>query len=225
MVFFYWINYKSPQMYKIYINETPLLLIETKVELLAPFKNGNYLVMKATGKQKQLFQVIDSLEKAARFDAVIVHHEDPDSIFETFKGIFKILEAAGGIIENENNDLLFIFRRGFWDLPKGKIDKGETPEQAAVREVAEETGLDKVTLGSFIGYTWHTYRTPKNRILKKTWWYKMTTKNTNLTLQAEEDIEDAKWAPLNEFLKSRPRIYNSIVDILHQNQQLESNQP
>lgn len=211
-------------MYKIYINETPLLFLETKEDALSPFKNGNYLVMKATGKQKQLFQVIDSLEKAGRFEAVVIHHENPESIFELFKGLYKILEASGGIIENDNNELLFIYRRGFWDLPKGKIDKGETPEQAAVREVAEETGLENVSLGAFIGFTWHTYKTPKNRILKKTWWYKMKTKETKLILQAEEDIQDANWALLDDFLKSKPKVYNSIVDILQQYEQMQSKQ-
>ncbi|MEZ4950086.1 MAG: NUDIX domain-containing protein [Saprospiraceae bacterium] len=115
-----------------------------------------------------------------------------------------------------------MYRRGFWDLPKGKIDKGETPEQAAVREVAEETGLENVDLRDLIGFTWHTYKTPKNRILKKTWWYKMTTQQTELTLQTEEDIEDAKWSGLDEFLNSKPKIYNSIVDILQQYQQFEN---
>ncbi|MEZ4950087.1 MAG: hypothetical protein R2784_11965 [Saprospiraceae bacterium] len=110
-------------MYKIYINETPLLFLETKVELLNPFKNGNYLVMKATGKQKQLFQVIDSLEKAGRFDAVVIHHENPDSIFELFKGLFKILEAAGGIIENGNHDLLLFIEEDFGIFLKVKSTK------------------------------------------------------------------------------------------------------
>ncbi|MCB0664064.1 MAG: hypothetical protein KDC24_15060, partial [Saprospiraceae bacterium] len=114
-------------MYKIYINETPLFLLETNDAVLEKWKGENVLIMHATGKQKQFFQVIDSLEKMKRYDAVLLHGSNADELFEKFSSLYKILEAAGGIVKNEAGEILFIFRRGFWDLPKGKIDKGETP--------------------------------------------------------------------------------------------------
>jgi 8-oxo-dGTP pyrophosphatase MutT (NUDIX family) len=206
-------------MYKIYINETPLLLLEPGTAEMEHYNGTNSLIMKATGKQKQFFQIIDSLEKAQRFDAVILHGDNPQGLFEAFSSLFKILEAAGGIVQNAHGDILFIYRRGYWDLPKGKIDKGETPQEAAVREVEEETGLGDVQLGQFIGTTWHTYRTPKNRILKKTYWYFMEAKDTNLTLQSEEDIEDAAWSQPTTFFKKKKPVYKSILDILGQFEQ------
>lgn len=209
-------------MYKIYINETPLLLLQTGAPELENYDGSNSLILKSTGKKKQFFQIIDSLEKASRFDAAVLHGENPEQLFETFASLYKILEAAGGIIQNDKGDILFIYRRGYWDLPKGKIDKGETPEEAALREVAEETGLEKVEIGKLIGTTWHTYRTPQKRILKKTYWYVMQTKETNLQLQKEEDIEDAEWSGIQTFLKKNRPVYNSIIDILGQFEQKEN---
>jgi 8-oxo-dGTP pyrophosphatase MutT (NUDIX family) len=52
-----------------------------------------------------------------------------------------IIKAGGGIVVNEQNEVLLIYRRGKWDLPKGKLDDGETIEECALREVKEETGL------------------------------------------------------------------------------------
>ena len=109
---------------------------------------------------------------------------------------------------------MVIFRRDFWDLPKGKIDKGETPEQAAVREVQEETGLVQVDLGNHIIDTFHTYTHKDKRILKKTYWYAMKTAETKLTPQSSEDIEQAEWVKLAEFLAKSPTIYGSILNVL-----------
>ena len=84
---------------------------------------------------------------------------------ESFKDYTKdkvIIEAAGGLVFNEKNELLMIFRRGFWDLPKGKVDEGETLEQCAVREVQEETGLQNIMLGDFLIFlNWQFFSSTK----------------------------------------------------------------
>src|SRR4051812_36809134 len=106
----------------------------------------------------------------------------------------KVIMAAGGVVENEKGELLLIFRKKHWDLPKGKLDEGETIEQCAIREVMEETGLKNIFLGELIDVTVHQYEENGDTITKKTAWYKMKGSSLdNLTPQTEEHIEEIKW--------------------------------
>jgi len=171
-------------------------------------------VTRYVGKPKFLFNYIDMLEKGKRFDLVTLYFDEVEQLFADFASHFKIIEAAGGLVFNEKNDILLIFRRGVWDLPKGKIDSGESKEAAAVREVQEETGLQNLTLGDLRDTMYHTYREAKQRILKRTYWYKMHTTDAKLTPQAEEDIERAEWWQLEKFLKSELPVYASIRELL-----------
>ena len=129
----------------------------------------------------------------------------------------KIITAAGGIVLNPENELLFIYRRGKWDLPKGKLDEGETIPECAVREVEEETGIRNIVLGRFVGITKHEYfdEWVKADVLKETHWYEMKIE-TNQTLipQTEEDIEDIKWIPLPQLQPYLDDSYVSIVEII-----------
>jgi 8-oxo-dGTP pyrophosphatase MutT (NUDIX family) len=107
----------------------------------------------------------------------------------------KIL-AAGGLVINNRNELLMIFRRGKWDLPKGKLDDGETIEACALREVQEETGLKKINLGQLVGITFHEYFNTytQKQTLKETHWYKMQVSGDEaLVPQTEEQIELIEW--------------------------------
>ncbi|MEM1216625.1 MAG: NUDIX hydrolase, partial [Bacteroidota bacterium] len=125
------------------------------------------------------------------------------------------LPAAGGVVRNFAGQWLVIFRRDSWDLPKGKIDPGETPEQAAVREVREETGLQNITLGAELPSTYHTYPDKKGRrVLKRTYWYFMDTNETTLVPQTEEDIEQAIWMSAEQFLGEERPVYTSIRRLL-----------
>jgi mutator protein MutT len=129
-----------------------------------------------------------------------------------------IIEAAGGIVKNNNDEILMIYRRGKWDLPKGKIDEGETPQQAAIREVQEETGLQEVKLGNFISITEHTYydKWLHKEVLKKTWWYEMYYNGTDkLIPQSSEDITEAIWANKASVKECMTNSYKNIVDLLN----------
>ncbi|MFZ4634294.1 MAG: NUDIX hydrolase [Saprospiraceae bacterium] len=134
--------------------------------------------------------------------------------WDTFQQPYKLLEAAGGLVFNPQGELLVFLRRGAWDLPKGKIDPGETPEQAALREVEEETGLQALELGPFIAHTFHTYPLKGRQILKKTWWYRMHTTQTDTTPQTEEDIEEIQWVIPANWLQGKQPVYGNIVDII-----------
>lgn len=201
-------------IYKIFINETPLFLTNTE-GVLQEWKDDNKsLISNYLGKKKFLHPVIDMLEKTKKHSRVVLLSDDVDKLWHDFQDIYKIIEAAGGVVKNDKNEVLMIFRRDNWDLPKGKIDKGETPEIAAVREIQEETGLVEVKLGDFICHTYHTYEMKGKRILKKTWWYTMSTPEIALTPQTTEDIEEATWVELASFLDTKPTIYGSILDVL-----------
>ena len=123
--------------------------------------------------------------------------------------------AAGGIVKNEEGAILMIFRRGKWDLPKGKLDKGETMKECAIREVREETGLKDVVLGERLLRTWHIYTGYGNHVLKQTTWYNMDCpKNQKLVPQTEEDIEKIAWYKKEEWPTVLENTFRSIEDVL-----------
>ncbi len=205
-------------MYKIYIGTVPLQLVST--EEVPAYQTGDlrHMVLRHTPrKRKTLHQIIDNLEKGTQsYDSVTVYHDDLAVLWDDFSSLYEIRHAGGGVVYNPDGALLAIQRMGYWDLPKGKQEDGETIEETALREVEEETGATALTLGAFLMHTYHTNRCRKGkRILKYTTWYKMGSDNWDLTPQAEEDIEQAIWLPLEDFLQKRP-IYNNILDILNQ---------
>ena len=130
----------------------------------------------------------------------------------------QIIVAGGGLVFNENNDLLMIFRRGFWDLPKGKLDDGETIEACAIREIQEETGLQKLQIHQLIGITEHLYfdKYLNKNVIKQSHWYLMTTNsNQLLTPQTEEDITEILWVAKADLPNYLAKSYPSIVEIVN----------
>jgi len=159
---------------------------------------------------------VSSLEKhieAAKENApgyVFVTDDEP-GLFREFQHIYRPMEAAGGLVTNPAGDILLIFRRRKWDLPKGKIDAGETPEQAALREISEETGLSHIQLGEKLIRTWHGYRQGTEKILKETHWYRVSFTGTELTVpQIEEDITDIQWIRPENVHKYIPYSYPNL---------------
>lgn len=131
---------------------------------------------------------------------IIFHQNRPITInskeeFEKFAQKFRIIHAAGGIVFNEKDDVLLIYRLEKWDFPKGKVENGEQYAEAALREVEEETGLRNITLGTSLPSTFHTYELHGEQILKETHWYEMHAQNQSLTPQTSEDITQALWVP------------------------------
>lgn len=126
-----------------------------------------------------------------------------------------LIEAAGGLVKNENKDLLFIYRNDKWDLPKGKIEKGETVKEAAVREVEEECSIRVNKLGEKICKTYHVYISREEVVLKKTHWFKMKAKGQNkLKPQKEEGITDVRWFKKNDIEAIVTNTFPSIMDVL-----------
>ncbi len=129
-----------------------------------------------------------------------------------------IITAAGGLVQNNDGAILMIFRRGFWDLPKGKLDAGELISECAVREVREETGLQTLTLGPFICKTTHAYVATwlQKDVIKETHWFAMTAsalKPELLIPQTEEDIEKIEWVPVLELPPYLLQTYPTIRSV------------
>lgn len=130
--------------------------------------------------------------KMKKLDSVTLVTADKKALKEFVKSRFLIIKAAGGIVAKKDK-ILMIYRLGKWDFPKGKFDKGETPEECAKREVEEECNV-KVKLGAHICNTWHTYTQNRRSILKKTYWYAMESLNDNgMKPQVEEGIDEIRW--------------------------------
>jgi len=177
---------------------------------------NNWLTFEYYGKKGQLLNFIDSAEKSPKQDkSVILYTKEIESLINDFFALFKVVQAAGGLVFNPDNEILAIYRRGYWDLPKGKLDPGETPDEASVREVQEETGIQQIDRGELLITTYHIYRNRKEvRCLKPTFWYHMQTKDLVLTPQAEEDIEEAKWIDPKEFLGGGYEMFGTIRDVV-----------
>jgi 8-oxo-dGTP pyrophosphatase MutT (NUDIX family) len=170
------------------------------------------------GNIKQLKMLIDMCESNAFVTSLIIHATDYSKLKKDVKSFYTVIEAAGGLIMNEENEFLFIFRRGHWDLPKGKIEKNELKKQAAIREVMEETGIKGVTITHKLLVSYHTFKTKTGQaILKKTHWYFMKAPRQKLKPQRTEAITKAIWMGLDDFEKCKP-VYGNIlqtIDVYH----------
>jgi 8-oxo-dGTP pyrophosphatase MutT (NUDIX family) len=126
--------------------------------------------------------------------------------------------AAGGIVVNPNKEILWIFRRGFWDLPKGKLDPNETIEACAIREVMEETGISHLVLGELILTTTHQYHDTylNTQVEKTTYWYAMTTDFFQEGIpQTDEDIEAIAWVKKEALAPYLEKTYDTIKEVMN----------
>ena len=153
--------------------------------------------------------------KKDEFHAGVLWHTDLEKLKESFFKNFIIIEAAGGIVQNDKKEILFINRLGKWDLPKGKIEPGEKEEESAVREVNEETGVKDLHLKKKIGETYHVYDAFGKHFLKISHWYYMTCSSSQTLIpQTVEDITEVKWVATKDIKEPMQNTYPSIKDIL-----------
>lgn len=198
-------------MHKVFINNKPLFFedIYSNLDNL----NKNYLILSEA--EFSLNDVINKFETDS-VSGIIYLCAGPDSAWTNFAGKYVLVEAAGGVVKNNKNEILIIYRKKRWDLPKGKLEYNESPEAGAIREVKEECGIKKIVLGKFLLKTFHTYTEKNKFILKKTYWYTMSAnENEELIPQIEEDIEEVKWMNKEKiYNKVFPKTYASIEEVL-----------
>ena len=135
--------------------------------------------------------------------------------WNNFKSLFTLIEAAGGLVKNKDGAWLFIHRNGMWDLPKGKIEKDEKIEDCAVREVAEECGIDEPVIIKPLETTFHTYKLNSQRILKPTHWFLMESSDrSELVPQTEEGITNVSWVPSARATVLAKQSFGSIKEVV-----------
>lgn len=222
---------KLKLLVKIFINDIPVriidkaeakepaeydLIIDGKTQRIKSKKLIDDVLIQdaAPEKVEELLQLMTA-NKFKDVDSITFTTEERKKVIKFVKSKFKVVEAAGGVVDKDGKTLL-IYRQRRWDLPKGKIDKGEKKRACAVREVEEETGV-KVQIDQKIATTWHTYIMNRRYVLKKTHWYAMQClDDTNMSPQAEEKIDEVRWVTLTELRSLLYDSYRSIRNVIHE---------
>lgn len=196
-------------MYTIFINNKPVIFSQKIL-------SDGYSNFEAENFTEIIIEdLINGSLMSLNKTGVIIYCEDENYAWKKFSDNFKLIEAAGGLVWNDKDQLLLIYRNGKWDLPKGKIEKGESTEEASLREVCEETGVCDLEIDKKLSETYHTYTTSKKNILKKTYWFVMHCKSfTGFNVQAEEGIENAVWMTKAEVEEAMQNTYASVSDLL-----------
>lgn len=172
-------------MYKVFVNDKPLFLTNT--------------IEKETDFQIFLLESVDMIRliqnyQQQKIQKAILYHPDEKKILKKLKEKLTVNKAAGGLVKNSKGEILFIYRSGKWDLPKGGIEKGEELHQTAIREVEEETGVSGLEITEKLSKTYHVFKRNGEFRLKVTQWFAMKTAFTGLLEgQIEEGIEKVEW--------------------------------
>lgn len=199
-------------MYKVFINDKVIFFTKNS-KLLSDMENVLVLHYFDNSISTML---VNFLKNDGKLKHLVFLTPTPDKDFDSFKNNFEMIIAAGGKVSNTDGKILFIFRLGKWDLPKGKVEEGETLEVSAIREVEEECGISNLTILNHLKDTYHIYELNDKLVLKQSVWYEMKTDDTSkLIPQTEENITDARWMNdeeiQNEVLKNT---YPSIREII-----------
>lgn len=197
---------ESKQKYKVFINDQPVLFTDEDgicaVNCIR-LRSDSGLPEQISGSKPGTTACVVSRDNAGTWNRFIAS--------------YPVIQAAGGFVKTltEDTRYLMIFRLGKWDLPKGKIDPGEKPETAAVREVEEECGISGMSISKRLPDTWHMYKHKGSWVLKQTFWYEMEyAGSTALVPQTEEGIEEARWVTSGEMAWLLPDAYASIRELL-----------
>ena len=189
-------------MYKVFMNERPIILTDS-LFAESDFDLLNY-------KNTIISEIIHKLTEGST-KGIILLCADLQEAWRDFKSHFKVISASGGLVINKQLEFLFIFRGGKWDLPKGRIEKGEQIKEAALREVKEECGISKLKLGEFLITTYHIFFQNNQNRLKETHWFQMeTTTKEVLIPQLEEGITIAIFKNKEESERALDNSYGNI---------------
>lgn len=204
------------QKYKIHINDLEIYLVQyTEPFKLYPTNDLPFMVVDLTSTDK-LDKLLHSLEIRIVKSNVLITSKNLDKVRDRLLGLFNLIVAGGGLVVNERDEILMIYRKGKWDLPKGKIEKKEKKKDGALREVEEETGIKVLGIKEKITKTYHTYNLNHKRILKETHWYLMDAEaEQEFVPQASEGIEEVRWVKKKDLTEYLPNCYNSIREVIY----------
>ncbi len=195
----------------IYHNNHPIFLCnDVNDNHIEFYKNQPNTVIINNPSDKDFQYMLQAAEQKDFYAGIFIQNDLP-TLQHAYWIFFTVMLAAGATVFNDQDELLLMYRRGFWDLPKGKVDDGETIEECALREVKEETGLKKLLLKEKITTTYHTYKDKSTYILKETHWFKMLAPELQpLIPQKAEQIELLKWVKPTELELYMNKTYASI---------------
>ena len=202
-------------MYEVFLNDIKIAIATKPVR---PDKHADkrLVSIKSTG---EVPVIVDQFLESQGTDLFLVCTNEEET-WSSFRNCFLNIRAAGGVVKNEQDALLFIYRKGKWDLPKGKIEKGEQPYQTAIREVEEECGLSNLAIVQQLVSTWHIYKSPypKTRgrwILKEIVWFEMHYAGEGKTVpQTEEGITAIDWIRPENSYKILANTYPNLGKII-----------
>jgi 8-oxo-dGTP pyrophosphatase MutT (NUDIX family) len=198
-------------MYKIFFDDRHILLTDRQ--------NNNLTVDSIKiiyTNPLDLMAKVKDFESNKKIKVLEVFHNRIDILFSVFCSFFRIIHAAGGVVINPKKEVLVIQRLGRWDLPKGKVEKGEKHTHTAVREVNEECGITGQKIIKQLSDTYHTYYIGSNQVMKHTHWYEMFYSGTEeITPQTEEYITAVKWFPISRIDEILKNTYKSLYDLFN----------
>ena len=190
-------------MYKVFVNQS-LIVISSQI----PFGSKiNIYSLKE-------FSIEEIVTKAKKHNKIFLYHSKPKKLLSLFLKKIKVIKAGGGIVKNSLNQILFIYRRKKWDLPKGKMEINESIDQTAIREVSEETGVKDLEIINLNAITYHIFKNDEKFFLKETTWYNMKANNiSNLVPEENEGITKVVWKNKEDILNKK-NIYPNIKLLL-----------
>ncbi|MFV9482926.1 NUDIX hydrolase [Christiangramia sp. ASW11-125] len=190
-------------MYKVFVNDIPII-ISTRKDFGGNYKNYR---LKTVRLKKIVRKILDG-----RLTHVNLYNKDETKLLDLLLKKMKVVTAAGGMVINSKEEILFIYRNNRWDLPKGKTEKNESIEDSAIREVEEETGVQGLEIKRFITRTFHIFKRNGKLRLKETYWYEMYTEyEGELVPEAKEGIKKAKWKNYEKTQKALTKSYANIL--------------
>jgi len=199
---------------KIYFDDKPLFLCDNVDATLQPYVHHDDTVFIDELNLHTVKSMIHEMQDTS-VHAGVFFHKDLKELKDAFFKKFTLIKAAGGVVLNENKEVLMMFRRGKWDIPKEKIDKKESFEDCAIRETEEETGLKKIKMISPLITTYHTYHEGSKFVLKETRWFTMKVSGEQKLLpQAAEQITKLEWVGKNDLKKYLQNSFPSVNDVL-----------
>ena len=199
---------------KIYFDEKPVYLCDELNKELKDILHHPDTIFIDELSGPAIKSLIHEINKHS-FHTGVFLHGNLDDLKNAFFKHFTQITAAGGIVQNDKGELLFIYRLNKWDLPKGKVEPGEDLQTCAVREVEEETGVTGLTITRKAGETYHSYNAFGKHFIKTSHWYGMNCASTqNIIPQTEEDITEVKWVNIKNISAQLDNTYPSIKDIL-----------
>ncbi|MFA6923626.1 MAG: NUDIX domain-containing protein [Bacteroidales bacterium] len=195
-------------MYKVFINNKLICLQQNTDKIGDEANFHNFTTIKILKKTIKEF-------KNDKNKKLVITHNSAEELWKIFKSVFREIKAAGGMVRNSKGEYLFIFRRGKWDLPKGKLKRKEKITEAAIREVKEECGINDLKIMKELNSTYHIYYRRFYKILKKTYWFEMlNATDENPTPQLCEDITKAEWFDVNKIEKLFCNTYELIKEVV-----------